>query len=556
MIDNQFYPTPKGLALKAWEKFQDKDPALLLEPQAGRGDFLDAISEERRGHGGWYGRAPILCECVEIDLQNQAILREKGYRVIDGDFLAFKGGGAEYSHILMNPPFAKGVEHTLKAWEILYSGELVSIVNAESIRNPRGPKADHLARLVADHGEVEYLQEEFLTEDTQRKTAVEIALLHLVKKPSVREDFFHFPDGLKLDQTPVIQGLPEKGKAVTVRESSIESLVRCFDIAVEKMRAAVIADAEATYFARFIEIALAGEEAKDISAAGIQTEINKRYTALKADAWRRVLGATEFTERLSSQAQKRLEAEMERVRELEFTKANIWGLLAGLVCQKDQMDRDMICDVFDQFTRFHSGNRAYYRGWKSNDKHRENAWRLKTTRVVIPIGGGEFGIQYDRKQELHDIDKVFAMMDGKQKPTLGLLDMVSGGKEQEIKSAERFKTDYFDLRYYRGTGTLHLFPTRKDLIDRMNRVVGRMRAWLPDESTEADPRFWNQYEKAEKVTAEMDRISKRRPRGAWWLDEKERQTVERHAEACENLGIELPDLLPEGHSEARKQIAV
>lgn len=31
----------------------------------------------------------------------------------------------------MTPPFASGVEHVLKAWNLLYDGELVAILNAE-----------------------------------------------------------------------------------------------------------------------------------------------------------------------------------------------------------------------------------------------------------------------------------------------------------------------------------------------------------------------------------------------------------------------------------------
>jgi len=55
--------------------------------------------------------------------------------VVGHDFLEFKMG-AIYSHIIMNPPFSQGAAHVLHAWHILYDGEIVALLNAETVRNP------------------------------------------------------------------------------------------------------------------------------------------------------------------------------------------------------------------------------------------------------------------------------------------------------------------------------------------------------------------------------------------------------------------------------------
>ena len=44
-MDNQFYPTPVSLGVKAFNKFKNRRITRLLEPQAGRGDLVDVVHE-------------------------------------------------------------------------------------------------------------------------------------------------------------------------------------------------------------------------------------------------------------------------------------------------------------------------------------------------------------------------------------------------------------------------------------------------------------------------------------------------------------------------------
>jgi hypothetical protein len=553
MIDNQFYPTPVGLAQRAYHKFTSRDITRLLEPEAGRGDFLDAIGCRDTYYHGRTTQA----DCIELDLQNQAILRDKGYRVIDGDFLQFSGSGAMYSHVLMNPPFNQGVAHVLKAWDILFDGEIVAIINAASLRNPDSGAARRLFRLIADHGEVEFLQQQFQTEDTQRKTNVEIALVHLTKKASVA--YSNPAEGLKEDAGPGIADEVNK-QQLALPEPTIHSTVRAFDLAVGKMKVAVMAEDEASYYERLISSALdPSTQPVEVKLKKVQEEINGRYDKLKGMAWSLILQSTEFTQRLSSKVQKKLESDFEQVQKLEFTFSNIYGLLSGLVNQKGQMDMEMVAEVFDLFTRYHSDNRAYYRGWKSNDKHKTCAYRLKMTRFILPLGGYDSFLDYTKKQELFDIDKAFAMLDGKPIPARtddpedagyeayrNTLFYLADQRFGDLKTSERFQTTYFDVRYYPGTGTMHFFPKRKDLVDKMNRIVGRMRAWLPPEDERVDKKFWVQYDKAEKVTAQMNKTPKYN--STWFRVNEEEALAVLHEAACAKLNIDLSDgLFHEAH---------
>ena len=119
MLNKNFYPTPKPLIRKMVAKIK-KDPGKILEPQAGKGDIVDYIKDDY-GHT-WRRSADI--SAIEIDDDLRSILRGKGIKVIDSDFLAFSGPD-KFDLIIANPPFDEGDKHLLKAIDIMYRGEIV-----------------------------------------------------------------------------------------------------------------------------------------------------------------------------------------------------------------------------------------------------------------------------------------------------------------------------------------------------------------------------------------------------------------------------------------------
>jgi len=104
----QYYPTPETLSSKAWAMFKNTLFVRVLEPSAGEGHLLKA-----KPYDHWQ-RLPI--DCIEIDISKHATLRDEGYAVVGMDFLQFQSGSV-YSH--MNPPFAEGAKHVLKAWDTI-----------------------------------------------------------------------------------------------------------------------------------------------------------------------------------------------------------------------------------------------------------------------------------------------------------------------------------------------------------------------------------------------------------------------------------------------------
>lgn len=549
-FDDQFYPTPRSLGRRAFAKFKEKRIARLLEPEAGRGDLADIVCEKEE-------RSTVI-ECVEIDLANQAILRSKGYRVVGTDFLRYRGA-CVYSHILMNPPFRRGTVHVLHAWGLLFTGELVAIINAQDVRNPNSAERKQLTRLIADHGSVEFIQQAFMTEDTKRKATVEIALIHLQKEST---EYTSFIDNLRREVEQKHQPAPPTVNEVVIPRNFIENLVINFECAVEAARQAWTAQARASHFAGRFDRSVAVDDDDDASKPFASAEpFNKAYDELKERAWSTVLRSTTVLSKLSSQAQKRVEASFKEICALEFTYENIWGFLDGLIAQQGQIQQDMVCDVFDMITKYHSENRVYYQGWKSNDKHRLNAFRIKCTRFVLPASQRDWydtfsrSLTWDDEQRFHDFDKVFAMLDGQRHETVDGVVNLFRSSWSELRVGSRLSSDYFDVRFYPRAGTFHLFPRRKDLIDRINRVVGQARQWLPHDPDAVPDGFWQQYHQAEKVAARMPNLQNliSRAEHGWRDPDGARAELEQaHLKALAELGIHYSHASLLKHEQAQR----
>ena len=520
MDTHQFYPTPRALARKAWALFQDRGFRRVLEPEAGNGDLAKAAP-----FWGNYRGTSRNIDCCELDITRHPALKAEGLPVVGVDFLEMRDG-AMYSHIIMNPPFADGASHVLKAWEILWDGEIVAILNAETLRNPFSRERQLLAGIIERHGSCEYLAEAFQDPDTQRKTDVEIALVHLKKTANFQVDIM----GAILDNTVRDRRdrAQEEGRTVGQQDlilpaSFIENTVIAYEAAITAAREAVFAQARQHYYEAFLGATLAqrnGEAPAETTASSkefVTKELTERYHQIKDRAWTGILRSSTVLEKLSSAAQRRVESDFETISALEFTISNVYGFLKGIVeCQGD-IQMDMACDVFDLFTRYHTDNTVFYRGWKSNDRHRTCGMRLKTTRFVLPGHKTESwhrDLGYNSRQVMHDIDKVFAMLDGKTAPATGLETLFASAFE-ELRSGARKCASYFDVRYYPGTGTIHLFPTNKALVDRLNRIVGRRRQWLPPEDARVSDAFWLQYNQAEKWDKEVRAEIRKAPSSRW-----------------------------------------
>ena len=123
MFHKEFYPTPDAVIDIMLDKIKDS-ARYYLDPSAGKGDVVDKIHQRNR----W---VKVSVDCIEINHDLASILSNKNCRVVGDDFLNYVGV-CYYDAIVMNPPFSNGVDHLLKAWEFIYEGEIVCLLNANT----------------------------------------------------------------------------------------------------------------------------------------------------------------------------------------------------------------------------------------------------------------------------------------------------------------------------------------------------------------------------------------------------------------------------------------
>lgn len=508
-MDFQFYPTPKELGKKLWAKFKNREFIRVLEPSAGHGDLTQCAPWDSERY---VSRCPI--DCCEIDITKHGRLREQGLNVVGTDFMDF-GSGAIYTHVIANPPFSNGTAHVLKAWDLLWNGEIAAIINAENLRNPFSAQRRQLLRLIHKYGEVEFVENAFMVAEAERKTPVDIALVYLRKEADAQTEIFGtLLDDLTADRqtSESLAGDYQKPQEVMLPNSFIENSVLAFDAAVSAMRQAVVTLAKANHYEAHLGHTMgelnggAREVLPDANVKFVQIEIGNRYEKLKDKAWTLILRSSNVTAKLSSAAQKRVESDFKAIAKLEFTAKNIYGFLCGIVDSAGAIQLGMMLDVFDTISRYHEDNTVFYRGWKSNTKHRTCGMRLKTTRFILPgfqTSAHRGSLDWESERLLADFDKVFSMIDGKSNPEISLASVFNTHFTDLARCGKRVSSSYFDVRFYSGVGTIHFYPRRKDLIDRLNRLVGKERAWLPPDVNQAGKGFWTQYEQAEKFDAEL-----------------------------------------------------
>lgn len=121
-----YFPTPKTIVQRMIDLADIRDGERVLEPSAGNGNILDAITAEVKNRG-------IIAdvEGIECNLSLREILELKQYKLVSNDFMEYAKYN-NYDKIVMNPPFEqnKDVLHIQHAYKHLKEGgRIVAIMS-------------------------------------------------------------------------------------------------------------------------------------------------------------------------------------------------------------------------------------------------------------------------------------------------------------------------------------------------------------------------------------------------------------------------------------------
>ncbi len=129
-----FYPTPPGLVDKLLAGIDWDYIETVLEPSVGKGDLVKTTMPTSAAI--MYNDRKLDVDCVEIDPYLHSILEHESKEseqvyIVHDNFLTFQSR-KRYDLIIMNPPFADGDAHLLKAIELQkrWGGQIRCLLNA------------------------------------------------------------------------------------------------------------------------------------------------------------------------------------------------------------------------------------------------------------------------------------------------------------------------------------------------------------------------------------------------------------------------------------------
>lgn len=519
-----FYPTPRAIARRMLAKITNKDAEYYLEPSAGKGDIADVIKkpttfeefevenpiedkEDRRGYRDSYRwgneNSRVKIDVIENYPALIQVLRGKEYDVVGFDWLNYEGV-SYYDAIVMNPPFSEGAKHLLKAWDFIHNGEIVCLLNEETLKNPHTADRERLARLIEQFGNLEYLGDCFST--AERKTGVNVAMVYLKK---VAAD--DAPD-LWAKQTTQEKhyGAEFDGdvQMLAIRDN-LGNMEHWFNLAnmhwmagIEHIRKAKFL-MDQNKISEYSRQQNGGDDTKTILSLALSNVQTCRAEFLRSHrrrAWTSVFEQMEFNRWLDSKQQDVFMRDVERDSTIPFTAANIRSTLDNVFQSRKKLFEESVARVFDDLCSHAvengsgpampeslKGNWRRGEGWKTNDNYKVNK------KLIFPYGVswryGSFSTMCggNARTIYSDLDRILCVLDGK---ALKDCHTVGGALEyacRGAKSGGTFESEYFEGRFYKK-GTVHLKWKREDLWERFNLTAAAGKKWLGEDTQQYRPK--------------------------------------------------------------------
>lgn len=489
MFNKNFYPTPETLAHRMFDKVNFKKVKTLLEPSAGKGDLIKALDTHDMSYGSYYyARKGHCCtiHAIEIEPDLRAILTEnKHISVIDNDFLQF-AGATHYDLIMANFPFSEGEHHLTKALDILFCGQLVCLVNAETLKNPctntRKALVNRLNKLNAD---IEYIPDAFI--DAERKTGVEIALIYVNIKRTVEIDVFGEMQEASTDE---LEAITEANEVAT--KNNYRDLVARFNRSGEQVAEHLLKFyRNYKHVAQYLKLEINKDydryqmrEQKDLRLTEImRAQHNQFIQNIKKDYWEKVTHLPEVYKYLTSKQLKKMRANSETYYCKEFTESNIRQFVCNVVKAFPLHINEAILDLFELITSYalrdnrwrddeYKSNIHYFNAWKSNSGYKVNK------KIIVPFYYGESYLScpyIPALDFLTDLEKVMRYF----KPSaqsVSIADVCQ--RAVDAGNNRKIDTEYFYISIFKK-GTIHVHFKDLDLLRRFNIEACKLKQFLP-----------------------------------------------------------------------------
>ena len=474
-----------------------KKGAMILEPSAGSGAILDHIqtmweedtvrrARERFGDDDanairYYSRREykIKAYCIEPDAELQQILIGKGYRVIGEDFLQYRGHYS-FDLVLMNPPFANGDKHLLKAWDIIDEGDICCLLNRETLDNPYTEARQLLRRIIDENGTIMYLGQCF--KESRNATDVDVVMVRLMKLSERKRFEFKWDRPRERDFEEVdFNNQVAKADYLQALEGSFNGTIAALEEyikAKEKLH---------TFASTFCGTYKGVGNALEVAYKNGKTKkevFNLFIDAFKMQAWEHVFRKTKLSQVVTSGVKEDWEKNSKVQGMLEFTAENMEALFDILFLNRQEIMERCLVEVFDRMTSYDEKNKIHWEGWKTNSAYKVNRKAIMPYYVNLDCNS-RFEVNWRKRETLDDIDKVMCMLAGKKFENILTMETALKDKFKElgpIAVGQRFdntaESEFFRMKFWKK-GTFHIEFLSEELWARFNQTAAKGKNWLP-----------------------------------------------------------------------------
>lgn len=502
--DLQFYPTPKSLLDKICIDFSRFIPngGKFLECSAGNGDVCDYFEGRWQSILRYRNQDRFLFECIELDKTRQATLRGKGYPVVFDDFLKFHTY-TTYDIAFLNPPFANGEKHLLKAIELQerFGGNIICVLNSETLRNPFSQsRKEVIEKIKKYNGLIKEYGQAFNESDAERRAEAEISVVGLnipTPKSYFKSNLFDRMDKDKKAWEIEYEKSEDSKELIDSGLGYIDAFIRDYN---EEMAAGLELIREFDAYRSIANDRFSTEgynvslyyKRNNYSGCMLSLSLNDKsanfndfVSGVRRKYWHLLFDNPNFSGKLSSKMRADFETQLNEMDSYEFNVHNILILFEEIRSQTLKGIEDCILNLFDTCSCEHSyfdgsKNIHLYNGWKSNSAHKVNK------KVVIPMRSRywfsekDYIRDYEAVDGLKDLVKAFDYLaDGTYAGIDTKTDLECAIKSSFEKNIYKgIETKYMILDFFKK-GTVHITFKDDKLLEKFNLFCGKTRGWLP-----------------------------------------------------------------------------
>ena len=409
-------------------------------------------------------------------------------RIVHDDFLTYRSM-KQYNLILMNPPFAEGDKHLLKALDMQKDGgQVICLLNAETLRNPCTYTREQWKKQLQDlDAEIIFVEDAF--SNAERTASVDVAIIRVTIPQVVRESTIWE----RMKKAQDAQEIPDPELKAMIPGDYIEQAIQLYNTEVAATMELVREwQALTPYIRRTLDAKEKYEQDPIVELRvynsgqydGFQQQKYMKYVRMKY--WRALFNNEQFVGRLTSELRKSYQEQVEHMADYEFSAFNIKQVLTEMNASLISGVEKAIMDLFEKLTAEHSWypecqqNRHYYNGWATNKAHKIGK------KCIIPTYG-IFSYSYARDAQefsvreaysvVSDLEKAFDYLGGTGPDGYNLQARLEWAQSGSLRNVELkyFKVDFFK----KGTMHIKFYPETMPLVERLNIYASQKKAWLP-----------------------------------------------------------------------------